>query len=124
MVDFAKERVLVGSQPAQIPVVVINDFEKAWHGPVTLRLKLDGHLEAEMKQECRLEPWGKSTLKFEVKWPVQPGHCTLEAELTGAEGKPVRSLRDHRDRERELFRPGLSQDGHGLVRARGSLLSR
>ena len=26
-------------------------------------------------------------------WPTQPGPCTLEAELTGVDGKPVRSLR-------------------------------
>ncbi|HWH70767.1 MAG TPA: discoidin domain-containing protein, partial [Candidatus Sulfotelmatobacter sp.] len=57
-------------------------------------LKCGGHVAAELKQECHLEPWGQSTLQFEVKWPTQPGPCTLEAELTGVEGKPVRSLRD------------------------------
>ncbi|MGD0744399.1 MAG: discoidin domain-containing protein, partial [Verrucomicrobiota bacterium] len=94
MVDFTKERILAGSKPTQVPVVVINDLEKAWHGPVILRLKRGGHVETEMKQECRLEPWGKSTLNFEVKWPTQTGPCTLEAELAGVDGKPVRSLRD------------------------------
>ncbi len=94
MVDFAKERILAGSKPAQVPVVVINDLEESWHGSVVLRLKCGGHLEAEMKQECHLEPWGQGTLKFDVKWPTQTGLCTLEAELAGVDGKPVRSLRD------------------------------
>lgn len=94
MVDFAKERVLAGSKPALISVVVINDLEEPWHGPVILRLKSGGHLEAEMKQECRLERWGQRTLNFEMKWPTQTGPCTLEAELAGVDGKPVRSLRD------------------------------
>ncbi len=94
MVDFAKERVLAGSKPTQVPVVVINDLEEPWHGPVILRLKRGGHLEAEMKQECHLEPCGQNTLKFEVKWPTQTGPYTLEAELVGVERTPVRSLRD------------------------------
>ncbi len=94
MVDFTKARVLAGSKPTPIPVVVINDLEEPWHSPVILRLKCGGHLEAEMKQECRLEPWGQSTLKFEVKWPARTGPCTLEAELTGVEGQLVRSQRD------------------------------
>ena len=94
MVDFTKERVLAGSQPTQVPVMVINDLEQPWHAPVILRLKLGGHVAAQMKQECHLEPWGQTTLNFEVKWPTQTGPCALEAELAGADGKPVRSLRD------------------------------
>lgn len=94
MVDFAKERVLADSRPTQIPVVVINDLEEPWHGPVVLRLNCGGHLVAELKQECHLEPWGETTLKFEVTWPTQSGPCSLEAELAGVGGKPVRSLRD------------------------------
>lgn len=94
MVDFTQERVVAGSQPAKVPVIVINDLEQPWNGPVALRLKLRGHVEEEIKQECHLGPWGQSTLMFEVKWPAQTGPCTLEAELTGVEGEPVRSLRD------------------------------
>jgi hypothetical protein len=94
MVDFTRERVPAGSQATQVPVVVINDLERPWRGPVILRLKLGGHVEAEMKQECHLGPWGQGTLRFQVKWPTQAGPCTLEAELAGADGKPVRSLRN------------------------------
>ncbi len=94
MVDFTKERILAGSKPTHVPVVVINDLEQPWQGPVILRLKCGGRMEAELRQECHLEPWGQSTLNFEMRWPTQPGPCTLEAELAGVDGKPVRSLRD------------------------------
>ena len=116
MVDFTKERILAGSKPAQVPVIVINDLEQPWHGPVILRLKIGGHVAAQMKQECHLEPWGKSTLNFEVKWPAQTGPCTLEAELAGADGKPVRSLRDTRACGCQCVRFGLSQAGHRFIR--------
>lgn len=94
MVDFAKEKILVNEEPERISVVVINDLETPWSGPVTLRLKRDQQVYAELKQECRLEPWGKTVLTFDVKWPQQVGHYRLEADLIGVESKPVRSLRD------------------------------
>jgi len=94
MVDFAPDNVLSGSKATRIPVLVINDLENLWSGPVTLRLKCGERLHAETKQECHLEPWGKAVLNFEMKWPEQAGHYTLEAELNGTDGKPVRSLRD------------------------------
>ena len=116
MVGFTQERVVAGSGRTEIPVIVINDLAQPWHGTVILRLKLGGQIAAEMKQDyrvgdaifnsqgwpvaaqmkqpCHLEPWGQTTLKFEVKWPPQTGPCTLEAELAGVDGKPVRSLRD------------------------------
>ena len=94
MVDFARDKVVANAMPARIPVVVINDLETPWNGPVTLRLKCGERLHAELKQECRLLPLGQVVLNFDVKWPEQPGPCVLEAELTGVDGKPVRSLRD------------------------------
>lgn len=94
MVDFAKEKVLSGTKTTRIPVVVINDLEAPWHGPVTLRLKSGDHLLSETQQECRLESWGQAVLNFEVNWPRNLGPCQLEAELTGVESKLVRSFRD------------------------------
>jgi hypothetical protein len=94
MVDFAKEKVFPDAKPAHIPVVVINDLDQPWNGPVTLRLKSGTRLLKEMKQECHLEPLGKNVVNFEFPWPDQLGACSLEAELTGADGQPVRSLRD------------------------------
>jgi hypothetical protein len=74
---------------------------------VILRLKCGGRMEEEMKQECHLEPWGQSTLNFEVKWPTQTGLCTLEAELAGEEGQPVRSLRDTEIVDASSFGAGI-----------------
>jgi len=94
MVDFARARVLAGPQPTRIPVVAINDLDKPWSGPVTLRVNRGKFLHTELKQDCRLEPLGQAVLNFEVKWPEQTGLCSLEAELTGVDGRPVRSRRD------------------------------
>jgi beta-galactosidase len=94
MVDFAKEKTVPGSKPARIPVVLINDLEKPWSGPVTLRIQSGDRLHAELKQPCQLKAFGAAVVNFDVNWPKQPGPCTLEAELIGVEGKPVRSKRD------------------------------
>ena len=94
MVDFARERIRLNSKPTIVPVVVINDLNQPWQGPVMLRLKCGSRIQAEMRQACRVEPLGRTILNFEVQWPKQTGACTLEAELTGVEGTPVRSLRD------------------------------
>lgn len=51
-------------------------------------------LQTRLKQECRLEPFGQATVEFEVTWPAASGQYLLEAELRGAEGKPVRSVRE------------------------------
>jgi len=93
-VDFAKDKVLASEKSTRVPVVVINDLEHSWSGPVTLRLRREGRLQAEMKQACRLESFGQTIVNFEVPWPTEPGPCQLEAELRGIEGKRVRSLRD------------------------------
>jgi hypothetical protein len=94
MVDFARENVLPDAKPTRVPVVVINDLEQPWAGPVVLRVKSGVRLVAELKQACRVEAWGQTNLIFEVRWPDQTGPCSLEAELTGADGRPVQSLRD------------------------------
>ena len=94
MVDFAKDKVLTSAKPARVPVAVINDLERPWNGPVTLRLRRQGRLLAEMKRTCRLESFGQAVVNFEVTWPTEPGSCQLEAELRGTDGKKVHSLRD------------------------------
>ena len=94
MVDFAQEKVPASGTPARVPVVAINDLERPWHGPVTLRLRRGERLLAEMKQDCDIEPFGRAVVSFDVTWPAVPGPLRLEAELRGIEGKLVRSLRD------------------------------
>jgi hypothetical protein len=93
MIDFWKNRALPGTR-TRVPVVLINDLYKPWNGPVTLRVKLGGRVLIKMKQMARLEPLGTTNLVFDLAWPDQTGPCVLEAELRGAEGQPVHSLRD------------------------------
>jgi hypothetical protein len=94
MVDFAREKLIAGGKPGRVPVVVINDLGKPWSGPVTLRLMRGDRIHAEMKKDCRLDPFGQAIVAFDVTWPSELGRCVLEAEITGGDGEPVRSLRE------------------------------
>ena len=100
MVDYWGERV-VGGRKVRVPVVVINDLDKPWSGPVILRVKRGGRDVVQTRPDCRLGALGTATVEFDVTWPEQTGPFTLEAEVRGAEGKPVRSVR-----EIEVIDPG------------------
>jgi hypothetical protein len=94
-VDFWKDKVLPQAQ-ARVPVMLINDLDQPWSGPVTLRLRQGGGAVVAFaaKQEARLEPFGQATLEFQCAWPEALGPYALEAALPGADGQPVRSLRE------------------------------
>lgn len=84
-------------QQQEIGVVVINDLNAAWQGTVTLRLVAGEQAAkplAEQAKELRVAGLGRETLAFEVAVPTATGDYQLIAELRGAEGPPVRSLRD------------------------------
>ncbi len=93
MIDFWNNRTSVGTR-SRVPVVLINDFDTAWKGPVTLRVKRDGHVLNETKQNACIEPLGATNIVFDIPWPEQTGPCVLEAELRGANGELVHSVRD------------------------------
>jgi hypothetical protein len=93
MVDYWKDRPLHGAK-ARVPVMLVNDLGQPWRGPVTLRVKRGDQTLLEAKQDCRLEPLGQTKIVFDIAWPEQVGPCVLEAELRGADGEPVRSVRD------------------------------
>jgi hypothetical protein len=101
-VNFWKDRIIRHTQ-ARVPVILINDLDQPWSAPITLRLrKGDGAAPIiEVKQDARLEPLGQTTVNFDVTWPEALGPYTLEAELCGADGEPVRSVR-----ELEVIDPG------------------
>lgn len=40
-----------------------------------------------------MEAWGQTTFVFDLTFPDQPSDVVPEAELTGADGQPVRSAR-------------------------------
>ncbi len=101
-VNFWKDKILPQTK-SRVPVILINDLDQAWAGPVTLRLR-QGAAAApimEVKQAASLEPFGQAAVEFEVAFPEALGLYTLEAELRGADGEPVRSLR-----ELEIIDPG------------------
>ena len=93
MIDYWNDGPLVGTK-ARVPVIVSNDLDRPWHGPVALRLKRGERALFEMKQDCRLAPLGQDKLVFDVAWPAETGPYVLEAELRGADGEAVHSVRD------------------------------
>jgi hypothetical protein len=97
MVDFWSATVTAGKS-AHISVRLMNDLDQAWSGSVTLRLRHagSGPVLLEQKQNSGMAPYGLAAIAFDFPWPAQPGTCVLEAELTGANGEPVRSIREIR----------------------------
>jgi len=93
VIDYWKDHSLHGVR-ARVPVVLSNDLDQPWQGPVTLRLKRGDRVSFERKQDCRLDPLGQTTVVFNVAWPDEIGPCALEAELPGADGELVHSVRE------------------------------
>ena len=93
MVDYWKDRPIRATQ-ARVPVMLINDLDQAWSGPVALRVKRGERTLFEAKQDCRLAPLGEGKVAFDLAWPEEAGPCVLEAEIRGADGAPVRSVRE------------------------------
>ena len=94
MIDYWNDRPC-GGTTARVPVVVSNDLDQPWQGPVMLRLKRgDQVLFEKAAPECQLAALGQARVVFEIVWPKETGSCVLEAELRGADGEPVRSVRD------------------------------
>lgn len=93
MMDFWDDRASAGTK-SRVPVVLINDLDKPWHGSVTLRLQRAGRVLVETKLKARIQPLATTNIVFEVAWPAQTGPCVLEAELRGADGEPVHSVRN------------------------------
>ena len=89
MVDYWNARPVHGTK-ARVRVILINDLDQPWHGPVTLRVKRGvRQLCGIEKADCRLERLGEARIVFDIAWPEQIGPCVLEAELRGADGEPV-----------------------------------
>jgi hypothetical protein len=93
MIDFWNNGPSAGTR-ARVPVALINDLYESWNGLVTLRVKCGDRALVETKQNARIEPLGTTNIVFDIAWPEQIGPCVLEAELRGADGEPVHSVRD------------------------------
>lgn len=93
LIDFFAAQAPAGSK-AKVPVVLINDLYDAWSGPVTLRVKRGDRVLAETRQDARIEPLATARIAFDMAWPEEAGPAVLEAELHGADGKAVHSIRE------------------------------
>jgi hypothetical protein len=94
MLDFWKDQVRAGTG-ADIRVMLVNDLGESWSGPVQLRLRRSGDtLLLEGKRDVQVAPFGTGLTEFHLTWPRERGPVTLEAELRGTDGQPVRSVRE------------------------------
>jgi hypothetical protein len=76
-----------------VPIILINDLEKSWQGPVALSIRHNGKLLSEQTRDGKIDGFGTATLEFPVVWPAGVGEIQVEARIAGADGKPVRSRR-------------------------------
>ncbi len=65
-----------------------------WKGEVTLSLLSGETVLSTSTRHVKVDAWQASPFAFVVDFPKAPGSYQLVAELTGQDGKPVRSLRD------------------------------
>ena len=93
MTGYFKEQAAVGST-VHIPVTVINDLEKCWTGPVTVRLLRGGKPIQELTKDASVEPLGTASVGFQLTFPQTPGPCVIEARLRMPDGQAVSSVRD------------------------------
>lgn len=94
MVDFWRASVRAGAE-ADVQVLLINDLGKPWHGPVLLCLRRPGGAPiVTLRQDATLQPYGAGKAGFHLAWPRDSGPLELEAELRGAGGESVRSVRE------------------------------
>jgi hypothetical protein len=94
MVDFWKDSVQAGAG-ANIRVALVNDLGQPWRGPVALRLRRPGGATlVDESRDVPIGPYGTAAAEFCLTWPHESGPILLEAELRGADGEPVRSVRE------------------------------
>ena len=95
MLDHWNNRILQGRDTAGVvSVVLINDLETPWKGPVKCRIVKDGKIVGEKETQGSIEPYGTATVTFDVDWPQEAGVYRLEVSMMGGDQKPVTSVRD------------------------------
>jgi beta-galactosidase len=93
MIDYWKDKPAAGAA-VHVPVVLVNDLDRPWRGPVKLRVRRGEQVVVETSKAAEIESLGTASVAFDIKWPGDIGPCVLEAELNGADGQPVRSVRE------------------------------
>jgi len=95
MLDYWNDYITQGKDTtASVPVMLINDLETPWKGQVKCRIVKDGKIVWEKETAGSIEPYGTSTVTFDVTWPQETGAYRLEASISGSDQKPVVSVRD------------------------------
>ena len=93
--DFWADRVET-SAAARVTVRLVNDLDVPWRGQVALRVSRPGAPKAflEVRQVAEMPAYGETSAAFDLYWPEVAGPCTMEAEIRGAGGAAVRSVRE------------------------------
>jgi hypothetical protein len=93
MIDFWAEQLEPGSQ-RKFEVVLINDLNELFKGPVRLAIERDRKTVAEKSKNCQIDAFGRIVQSFDMEIPKEEGQYQLVAELTWSDGTRVHSLRD------------------------------
>jgi len=93
MLDFWADEVPCGEK-RQIKTYAINDLYQDWSGTLRLRVMRGNEEVSSQSQPCAIPALGRTILSFDAAMPARAGPYTMIAELRGASGPPVRSLRD------------------------------
>jgi hypothetical protein len=92
-IDFWQDEA-ARSSAIRVPVRVINDLGQDWSGTVALRAVRNGQTIFEQQKEVRAAKWQLGSADFDVTLPTEDGLVQLVGEIRGADGQPIRSLRD------------------------------
>jgi hypothetical protein len=92
-IEFWNDKAIAGTK-VHLPIVLVNDLDAAWNGPVTLRMKGGDHEVLKLSQPGHLEALGKTTIYFDFTLPALTGPCAFAAELRGLDGKTVHCTRE------------------------------
>jgi beta-galactosidase len=114
MLDFWAEEAPPGAKQS-LKVYVINDLYSSWRGSVRFGLIQEGKKRLLQTRKCEVAPLGREILSFEATLPTEPGAYTLFAELTDAQGKTIRSLRDFQVKPGPLLGRDQRQAASGLA---------
>ena len=75
--------------------MLINDLDKDWSGAGASAHRARRQASVRRnRRTCKIAAFGQETLAFDVAFPKEPGDYTIVAEVSDANGKPVRSMRD------------------------------
>jgi len=93
MIDFWGQDLTAG-QEQQFKVFVINDLYSNWKGAVVLRVVRGDQIISQQSDTCSVDGLGREIVTFTQKIPENAGDYQLVAELAGADGQLVRSVRE------------------------------